>query len=214
MGKNSGGPTKSRAGRSPALRVRDVVVPAVTVVVLLGVGGCMGAYGGGPFGGGPPDDDTSAASPSPSATAPTAPEPSFVAVDPDEGTPEYLFGFAEKLRQSKESGAAPEAFVNRTPLFSCGEFVLGQGAPMPRGGWDCLAEHVETGAELVEVTPTVVGDPVIRYYRVGPGIDGLEYFADPTFDKFGASSWTHLVCELDTENISASLSSCPWDEVE
>src|SRR5690606_22514231 len=125
MGRTSGGRMTSERRRPPALRVRDVVPAGIGIVLLLGVAGCMGAYGGGPLGG---DDG---GTPEPTSTAEPvspAPSPSFVVEPPDEGTPEYLGDFAEQLAESKKSGAAPDAFTNRKPLFSCGEFVLGQGA--------------------------------------------------------------------------------------
>ncbi|NLF04134.1 MAG: hypothetical protein GX593_03885 [Actinomycetales bacterium] len=186
----------SERRRPPALRVRDVVPAGIGIVLLLGVAGCMGAYGGGPLGG----DDGGTPEPT-STTEPVspAPSPSFVVEPPDEGTPEYLGDFAEQLAESKKSGAAPDAFTNRKPLFSCGEFVLGQGATTPQEGWDCLAEHLETGAELVVVAPTVEGDPIMTYYRVGPEIDGMEYFSDPTFDTWGADEWEHMLCAIETD---------------
>lgn len=195
---------------APALRLRDVAPAAASVVLLLGVAGCMGALGGGPLDGGDgPSPPVTAVEPSPREAS-----PSLLSVEPGEETPQYLFNFADSLAESKRSGAAPEAFTNRKPLFSCGEFVLGQGASMPPAAWDCLAEHLETGAELVEVQPTIEGDPIMSYYRVGPEIDGMEYFNDPTFDKFGADEWTHMVCALAPDDISMSLANCPWDDVE
>ncbi len=193
---------------TPVLRVRDVVPAALCVILLLGVAGCMGAMGGGPLDGTPLGVGVT------DEVAAPEPPPSIVPEDPDGPTPEYLFGFVDKLAESKRSGIAPEAFTNRKPLFSCGEFVMGQGAEAPSAGWDCLAAHLDTGAELVEVTPTVEGDPIISYYRVGPDIDGLEYFNDPTFDTFGADTWTHLVCELNPDHLAASLANCPWDDAE
>lgn len=198
----------SNAATAPLLRVRDIVPAALVVVVLLGVGGCMGAFGGGPLDGdGSPTVSADAREISPSPE----PTPSLVVVEPDEGTEPYLFDFADKLAESKRSGNAPEAFTNRKPLFSCGEFVLGQGAALPQEAWDCLAEHLDTGAELVETMPTIEGDPVITYYRVGPEIDGLEYFTDASFDKFGSGEWTHGSCSLEPGSVTVVLDSCVAD---
>lgn len=197
---------------APALRLRDVVPAAASVVLLLGVAGCMGALGGGPLDGSPgataPTERSTGAQASPSST------PSIVLREPDEPTPGYLEDFVDRLAESKRAGNAPDAFLARKQLFSCGEFVLDQGETMPAAGWDCLAEHVEDGAELVEVVPTTEGDPIISYFRVGPEIDGIEIFFDSSFDKFGSGEWEHQVCELDLSSGSAVIGACPAADVD
>ena len=192
---------RNGAAAAPLLRMRDVAPAAVAVVVLLGVGGCMGAFGGGPLDG---DGDWSPTVSADAREIVPSPEtsPSILAVEPDGGTEQYLFDFVDELAESKRSGKAPAAFTNREALFSCGEFVLGQGETLPPEAWDCLAERLETGAEIVLAQPTTEGDPIITYYRVGPGIDGMEYFTDPTFDTWGADAWEHMLCAIETDPLS------------
>jgi|GEM_PF-2346202 len=196
---------------TPALRVRDVVPAALCVVLLLGVAGCMGAMGGGPL-------ETAPVSGAPTAGVTPEPSPSIVVSAPPgaspEATPEWLSGYVDQLSESKRARKAPEAFTNRKPLLSCGEFVLGHGAQVPDEAWDCLAAGADAGAELVEVYPTIEGDPIINYYRVGPDIDGVEYFVDSTYDNFGSGEWEHLVCELGPGPGSAIVGDCPWDDAE
>lgn len=205
-----------RAGRSPVVRARDVVPAAVSVVLLLGVAGCMGAFGGGPLdGGSTPTISASVREVVPDeALAEADPEasPSLIAGEADEGTPGYLFDFADKLAESKSAGNAPRGFLDRSSLFSCGEFVLGQGAVEPREGWDCLAARLETGAELVVVSPTIEGDPVITYYRVGPDIAGIEVFEDSSFDKFGSGRWALRRCSLEPAGTEVVVGSCTEDD--
>jgi hypothetical protein len=221
MSTTAGGDSKRRS-RSPVMRARDVVPAALSVVLLLGVAGCMGAFGGGPL-----DGD---ASPSVSVQAPSStpapetedddapvpgPTPSFVGVPEGEEPPEYLDSFRELLAESKRKGLEVPGFASREDLFSCGEYIRAQGVSWdePQEGWDCLAEHLEDGAELVLVSPTIEGDPIITYYRVGPGIDGLEYFTDASFDKFGGDTWTRTVCKLDPSDVRRSLESCSGEDL-
>lgn len=72
----------------------------------------------------------------------------------------------------------------RAPLTSCGTVDLGQGEAVPETAWDCLDQATDAGAELVVSTPTTEGDPIVTYYRVGPGIDGLEVYVDNRADRF------------------------------
>lgn len=182
------------AAAAPLLRLRDVVPAALIVVLLLGVAGCMGALGGGPLDVTPVASGTTGGSTAPAE----ADAPSFVVSDPEEPTAEWLRGFVDRLEESKRSESAPAAFRDRTALFSCGDFVLDQTMEVPPEAWDCLAGGVDDGAEVTIVRPTTEGDPIITYYRVGPEIDGMEYFTDPTLDKFGADTWEHMLCAVGT----------------
>ncbi len=95
---------------------------------------------------------------------------------------------------------APASFTEREPLGSCGEIELGQGESVPDDAWECLDAGLVEGAELVVRAPTTEGDPIVRYYRVGPAIDGLEIFTDGTADSFGDGGWTHELCPA-TEDV-------------
>ncbi|MBN0041792.1 hypothetical protein JN535_16650 [Cellulosimicrobium cellulans] len=90
--------------------------------------------------------------------------------------------------------APPSAFVNRDPLDSCGDLRLDQGESVPDDAYRCLDDAAATGAELVVTLPTTEGDPIVNYYRVGPGIEGLEIFVDATRDTYGSGQWAHLRC--------------------
>ena len=193
---------------APVLRLRDVVPAAVVVVLLLGVAGCMGALGGGPLDVTPVAIGTVSEPGSPQEDLPA---PAYVPAEPvasGDPTPEWFGGYAERLAESKRSGTAPELFLTRTPLFSCGEFVLGQGATVPQNAWDCLAAGVDGGAELVIVKPTTEGDPIISYFRVGPDIDGVDVFTDSSLDKFGVEGWRQESCSIIDAPGAAMLSEC------
>jgi hypothetical protein len=86
------------------------------------------------------------------------------------------------------------AFAGRTKFPSCGPVTLDQGQEVPDKAWACLDEAFDTGAELQVTSPTIEGDPILRYYRVGPGIDGLEWFDDLSLDRFGPGGWSHVTC--------------------
>jgi hypothetical protein len=67
-----------------------------------------------------------------------------------------------------ENGTAPQEFLDRDRLPSCGSFAwtLNDEAP-PEGVWDCLAESFATGepAEVIVQSPDI--DSInIAYYRV------------------------------------------------
>ncbi|MDQ3900138.1 MAG: hypothetical protein M3319_06700 [Actinomycetota bacterium] len=88
----------------------------------------------------------------------------------------------------------PAEFSERGMLPSCGQITLDQGEQIPADTLRCLDDAFDTGAELAVTFPTVEGDPIVRYYRVGPGIDGLEIFDDTSQDRFGAGRWNHMLC--------------------
>lgn len=94
------------------------------------------------------------------------------------------------------AGPAPAWVVDRQPLPSCGEEVLGQGDAGDAEARSCLLEAFREGrgAELVSTRPTIEGDPVTRYVRVHPnGV--VEIFVDATRDRFGSGEWERLRCE-------------------
>jgi len=89
---------------------------------------------------------------------------------------------------------APAAVTDRPSLQACGTVTLGQGETVPDEAWACFDAHAATGAELVVSRPTTEGDPIVTYYRTGPGIAGVEVFTDTTADQFGPRTWTHEMC--------------------
>jgi hypothetical protein len=97
------------------------------------------------------------------------------------------------IASSKASGDAPAVFRDRAAFRSCGEVVLAQGGRISPAGVRCLAATPTEGRELVVESPTTEGDPVVRYYRTGPGIQGVEIFEDATRDRFGGG-WHHSLC--------------------
>ncbi|MET0788283.1 MAG: hypothetical protein ABWY33_03480 [Cellulomonas sp.] len=92
-------------------------------------------------------------------------------------------------------GNAPATFTERAELPSCGEVRPDQGTGVDDDAWACL-DHAATGdgAELVVTALSTEGDPITTYYRVGPGIDGVEVFVDSTQDGWGVQGWNHQVC--------------------
>lgn len=91
---------------------------------------------------------------------------------------------------------APQAFLEREPLASCGEFTLEQGEQNPAGAMECLNAAIGAGgAELVVTGPTVEGDPIITWYRALP-TGGMETWSDVRRDKFAGEgvSWHYRLC--------------------
>ena len=97
------------------------------------------------------------------------------------------------IASSKASADAPAAFRDRAPFRSCGEVVLAQGGQIPPARLRCLAATPAEGRELVVQSSTVEGDPIVRYYRTGPDLDGVDVFEDATRDRFGGG-WRHSLC--------------------
>jgi len=125
MSSTSGGVVRG-AATARALRVRDVVPAALTVVLLLGMAGCMGAFGGGPL-----DDALGSVSVRELVPAGSSHEPTVRGV----GTvPEGLDGAAERLADLKRTGATPAVVSARGEVFACGELVRLDGPG------DCLAD--------------------------------------------------------------------------
>lgn len=93
-------------------------------------------------------------------------------------------------------GATPQAFLDREPLPSCGEFTMGQGEPYPAGAMECVEDAIGAGgAELVLTMPTVEGDPVVTWYR-GLPTGGMETWSDVRQDTFAGEgvSWHYSLC--------------------
>lgn len=92
-------------------------------------------------------------------------------------------------------GFAPQEFLERTPLESCGEYTLDVGEQVPTAATECLEGAIAAGgAELVVTAPTDEGDPVVTWIRALPS-GGLEIWADVRQDKFaGEGSWQYSMC--------------------
>ena len=124
---------------------------------------------------------------------------------PTHSTPPLPYGWpGDLLEVSQSSPEAPAEFRERASLSLCPVVVLEQGKPMPGDMFDCLNNGFDSGAEMVMIQPTTEGDPVVTYYRVGPGIDGVDIYTDMTADRFG-SGWHIQHCT--TTNVN-ELSGC------
>ncbi|MBC7723724.1 MAG: hypothetical protein H7146_03105 [Burkholderiaceae bacterium] len=89
----------------------------------------------------------------------------------------------------------PDGIAERTPLASCGELVVHLGETIPIEPRVCLRNAAtRAGAELIVTTSTTEGDPIRRFYRVGPQIDGVEVIVDNSGDRFGSGGWTTNSC--------------------
>lgn len=131
MSSTSGGVVRG-AATARALRVRDVVPAALTVVLLLGMAGCMGAFGGGPL-----DDALGSVSVRELVPAGSSHEPTVrgVGTVPEGlGMGEGLDGAAERLADLKRTGATPAVVSARGDVFACGDLVRLDGPG------DCLAD--------------------------------------------------------------------------
>ncbi|MBZ2196511.1 hypothetical protein [Occultella gossypii] len=149
-------------------------VPAAAVVGFV-LGGC-GVATSGPA---PIDSPYSASEPTDPAVSSAAPESSVIGA-------------------SRTSDAAPPEFRDREPLPGCGDVVFEQGAFVwPADVVTCLnaaGGPDGPGAEVAVQGPTTEGDPIVTYYRVGAGIDGVEIFTDATQDRYGSGTWGYRTC--------------------
>ena len=115
------------------------------------------------------------------------------AVPGDQTLPSDLFAAA---RQSEK---APDGFSNALPRKSCGDVTLNQGEKIPTTAVDCIDAAIGSlEAELVVVSLTTEGDPVVAFYRTAVGTLGVEIFTDGEFDRFGPKTWTHENCPQTT----------------
>jgi hypothetical protein len=90
---------------------------------------------------------------------------------------------------------APDAFINRSRLPSCGQHVVGHGS-VPRAAIDCFAAALgsDAGAEYAVSRLSEEGQPTVLYYRALPGQQVVEVFLDTTRDSFGKQQWLQAMC--------------------
>ncbi len=100
---------------------------------------------------------------------------------------------ASAVASSTTSPDAPASFTDRPAFRSCGQVELAQGAAIPPQRIACLSATPAEGRELVVVSPTTDGARVIRYFRTGPDIAGVELFEDATADP-ADGTWHHSFC--------------------
>ena len=122
--------------------------------------------------------------------------------DPDpDPRPSYSYPFATSIiDDSRQDTEAPSAFQQRDPLPACPDITLEQGEAIEGTSAACLEEAGSEGAELAVVLPTVEGDPIVRFFRVGPDIDGMEIWEDWTRDTFGGGWHLGLCSEVNVSN--------------
>ncbi|WP_284292442.1 hypothetical protein [Luteimicrobium album] len=89
------------------------------------------------------------------------------------------------------SSPTPSWFADREPLSPCGSVTSAPGSDgaLPADALACLAAGAHDGAELTVGSYITEGDLIVSYYRVGPGIDGIEVITDATRDAFGPREW-------------------------
>lgn len=100
---------------------------------------------------------------------------------------------ASAVASSTTSPDAPASFTDRPPFRSCGQVETTQGAAIPPARIACLSATPTEGRELVVVSPTAGGDRIVRYFRTGPDISGVEIFEDATADP-ADGTWHHSFC--------------------
>lgn len=95
---------------------------------------------------------------------------------------------------------APDGVANRDPFPYCGAvFVVPQQHFQPTigddGSVDCFVDRAERNepTELVMVSHTREGDPLLRVYRVDAS-GRFQVFTDAVRDSFGAWAWTVETC--------------------
>jgi hypothetical protein len=101
---------------------------------------------------------------------------------------------ARIIARSMASPDAPAAFTGRPTYRSCGRIDRQQGAALPAQRIACLSSTPGEGRELIVVSRTTEGDPIVRYFRTGPALAGVEIFEDATADRFGDHAWHHSFC--------------------
>ena len=101
---------------------------------------------------------------------------------------------ARIIASSMASADAPAAFKDRPTFRSCGRIASPQGAALPPERIACLSATPDEGRELIVVRRTTEGDPIVRYFRTGPDLAGVEIFEDATADRFGDHAWHHSFC--------------------
>lgn len=100
---------------------------------------------------------------------------------------------------ARQSQYAPDAFSDTRPRKSCGDVTLKQGEEIPAAAVDCIDAAIgNLEAELVVVSLTTEGDPVVAFYRTAAATLGVEIFTDGEFDRFGPKTWTHQTCPQTT----------------
>ncbi len=94
-------------------------------------------------------------------------------------------------------GSTPQAFLNRAPLPSCGEFELEMEEPIPATAMSCVHNAIGEvgGAELIVTALTLEGDPTTTWFRALPS-GGIETWSDVRRDKFAGEdvSWHYSLC--------------------
>ena len=121
------------------------------------------------------------------------PGPRYVLFRPDEPVPAHVSAEMDRVASSRADPRAPDELRSTTPA-SCGTWVLDQGVDSSPVPWACLTNGAAGGAQLVLVRPTTEGDPIVTYYRSGPGIDGVRVFTDRSSDSFGSQGWLVQTC--------------------
>jgi hypothetical protein len=92
---------------------------------------------------------------------------------------------------------APAGFHDGVERNSCGQLTLQQGQKISAVAIDCInAARSTTAAQLVVVSPTTEGDPIVNIYRTDVGVAGVKVFIDNEFDRWGAPGWNLRLCEL------------------
>lgn len=107
-----------------------------------------------------------------------------------------LLGMLRRATVPYDPLTAPPPFAQRAPLPSCGEYLLSTFSTRPpQAPVDCLVSALRdgTGAELAVDVPTGRGESTVTYYRVLPGGDEVEVFADEP-DSSGVRSWSRTTC--------------------
>ncbi|MFA4084979.1 hypothetical protein [Mycobacteroides salmoniphilum] len=107
------------------------------------------------------------------------------------------WGNGRRVPWDRDPQPPPSAFIDRTPLPSCGSYTFGfrdRAAPAPQR--DCMNNGRASGlgAELKIVQPTTEGDPVTTYYRVFSPQQRVEVFVDYSGDQFSNFGWSHFFC--------------------
>lgn len=116
---------------------------------------------------------------------------------------------ASIIDDSRSDPQAPAELRERDGFRSCGEIVVLAG----RSAADFITDEMRAcsaavdaagaGGEIAVQSSLAEDSPTVRYYRVGPGIDGVIWFRFEQ-DPFEAGAWEYAEC-LNAESLVDAL---------
>ncbi|WP_306233855.1 hypothetical protein [Agrococcus beijingensis] len=100
---------------------------------------------------------------------------------------------AEPIVAARALGDAPDGVHAEA---TCGQLELDQGEELPAAAIACVDAALAAGeaAALAWSSPTVEGDPIVRFAVVEAGASTIAVHATTGFDRYGTPGWTRDHC--------------------